>query len=120
MAVNAAFPVAYLNAVPVFLNLSLFSMIMYGPIRQIQKLLEILFHRCVCLMHLRLSAPESSQCGKQADCRPRGVLHYCFSYESPCHRRIPREISTVTEAQTNADSSELLGILFTAVLNMLS
>lgn len=34
---------------------------------------------------LRLSAPENSPCDKQADCGPRGVLHYCFLYESLCH-----------------------------------
>lgn len=69
---------------------------------------------------LRLSAPESSPCDKQADCGPRGVLHYCFLYESLCHWKISREINAVTEAQTIADCSELLGRLFTAALNTLS
>lgn len=109
----------YPSAVPELLNLSLVSNIMCAPIRQIQKLLEILFPKCLLLMHLRLLAPESSSCDKQANCVPCGVLHYCFSYESPCHWTISREINAVTEAQTNADASELLGRLFTAVLNTL-
>lgn len=71
-------------------------------------------------MHLRLSAPEGTQCDKQAECRPLGVLHCSFSYESPCHCKISREINAVTEAQTNADISELLARFFTAVLNIVS
>lgn len=82
--------------------------------------LVILFHKCVHLMHLRLSAPEGSQCDKQAECRPLAALHCIFSYESLCHCKISSEINTVTEAQTNADSSELLARLFAAVLNILS